>query len=64
MEDCEDDEEEVVVDKSRKRGFQLMNDLETYMQFQEIDPAILRQMKDVFNKVQDTMHRDYVAKLK
>lgn len=45
----EDDEEyDVEIDTSRKRGFQLINEFETYLQFQDIDDSIKAQLKQSF----------------
>lgn len=58
------EEEEVEIDTSRKRGIQLITEFETYLQFQEIDPALLHQIKDGFNKLQEKMEKDHRANLK
>ena len=64
-EESEEEEEEVQeIDTSRKRMFQIITDLETHLQFLEVDGELKRGVQGSLDKLVDRMERDRVASLK
>ncbi len=63
-EEEDDDIEQVEIDVSRKRVFQLMNELETCLQHHDVGAEVKDKVTLAFSDLQDKLQRDHLAKLK